>query len=129
MKSRFFYICLFSALIFIFSCDLKSGSKLTDKQKSKILKTIKSRLGNDPKKIARVDEYFNQFDDSKRDVVLHLFSIAFEYIDSKESEKESANKAALKSDFESKLKQLNYTVEDFERLTEEFDNFVDPKTK
>ncbi|WKC75713.1 hypothetical protein [Borreliella valaisiana] len=80
MRNKFFYICLFAALIF--SCNLGSGSKLTDEQKSEVLKTIKSKFGGDSKKIARVDEYLNKFDDSKRDVILQVFSIAFEYIES-----------------------------------------------
>ncbi|WKC81226.1 hypothetical protein QIA27_00330 (plasmid) [Borreliella tanukii] len=144
MGSRFFYIYLFSALIFLFSCSIflgvgdkkssevedkeKRSSKLTNEQKSEIIKTIKSKLGSDSQKIARVDEYFKKFDESKRDVVLQVFSIGFKYIESKEAEKESANKSALESDFKSKLKELNYTQEEFEKLVDEFNNFVEPKT-
>ncbi len=61
-----------------------------------------------------------------------MFSAGFDYINSKESEpKESANRRAnldaLKSNFESKLKQLNYTEEDFNKLVDDFNEFVDPK--
>ncbi|WKC79395.1 hypothetical protein [Borreliella tanukii] len=145
MGSRFFYIYLFSALIFLFSCSIflgvgdkkssevedkeKRSSKLTNEQRSEIIKTIKSKLGSDDsQKIARVDEYFKKFDDSKRDVVLQVFSIGFKYIEAKEAEKESANKSALESDFKSKLKEFNYTQEEFNKLIDEFNNFVDPKT-
>ncbi|SCW38519.1 hypothetical protein SAMN02983004_00875 [Borreliella japonica] len=136
MRNRFFFMYLFSALIFLISCSAFSGAKdrevsnLTDEQRLKIINTIKSKLGGDSKKIARVDKYFYRFSDSKRDVILQLFSIGFEYINSKESQPtESENRKsdldALKSDFESKLKQLNYTAEDFEKLSDEFNKFVE----
>ncbi len=62
---------------------------------------------------------------------MKVFSIGFKYINDKESEptdsaNRSANLAALKSDFESKLKKLNYTQQDFEKLAEEFGKFIDP---
>ncbi|WP_215537536.1 hypothetical protein [Borreliella bavariensis] len=137
MRRRFFYIYLSLALIFMFSCSALSGAKgtegsnLTDKQRLEILNNIKSHLGGDSEKIAKVDKYFEQFNDSKRDVVLQVFSIGFKYINDKESEpKDSANRsanlAALKSDFESKLKKLNYTEQDFEKLADEFVKFIDP---
>ncbi|WP_233709486.1 hypothetical protein [Borreliella bavariensis] len=120
----------------MFSCFLSGakgaeGSNLTDKQRLEILNNIKSHLGGDSEKIAKVDKYFEQFNDSKRDVVLQVFSIGFKYINDKESEpKDSANRsanlAALKSDFESKLKKLNYTEQDFEKLADEFGKFIDP---
>ncbi|WP_215539714.1 hypothetical protein [Borreliella bavariensis] len=137
MRRRFFYIYLSLALIFMFSCSALSGvkgaegSNLTDKQRLEILSNIKSHLGGDSEKIAKVDKYFEQFNDSKRDVVLQVFSIGFKYIKDKESEptdsaNRSANLAALKSDFESKLKKLNYTEQDFEKLADEFGKFIDP---
>lgn len=137
MRRRFFYIYLSPALIFMFNCSVFSGAKgaeessLTDKQRLEIVNNIKSHLGGDSEKIDRVDKYFEQFNDSKRDVVLKVFSIGFKYINDKESEptdsvNRSANLAALKSDFESKLKKLNYTQQDFEKLADEFGKFIDP---
>lgn len=137
MRRRFFYIYLSLVLIFMFSCSALSGAKgaegsnLTDKQRLEILNSIKSHLGSDSEKITKVDKYFEQFNDSKRDVILQVFSIGFKYITDKESEpKDSANRsanlAALKSDFESKLKKLNYTEQDFEKLADEFGKFIDP---
>ncbi|WPM06387.2 hypothetical protein QIA41_04660 (plasmid) [Borreliella sinica] len=135
MRSKIFFMYLCIALVFLFSCNVFSGaegkenSNLTDEQRLEIIKTLKSRLGGDSEKIAKVDKYFEQLSDSKRDIVLQLFSIGFEYINSKEStspdsENRKSELAALKSDFESKLKQLNYTEEDFNKLTEEFDKFI-----
>ncbi|WKC76633.1 hypothetical protein [Borreliella valaisiana] len=129
MRSKFFYICLFSALIliFIFSCNLGSGVKLTDAERSEVLKNVKDHYKGDPAKKSRVDEYFKQVGESKRDVILHLFSVGFKYVEAQENKK-TVDLKALESDFKSKLKQLNYTEEEFEKLVEEFDNFVDPKT-
>ncbi|AIJ30253.1 MULTISPECIES: hypothetical protein [Borreliella] len=129
MRSKCFYICLFPALIFIFSCNLGSGVKLTDSERSEVLKNVKDHYKGDPAKKSRVDEYFKQVGDSKRDVILNLFSVGFKYVEAKENKnKKPVDLKALESDFKSKLKQLNYTEEEFEKLVEEFDNFVDPKT-
>ncbi|ACN53324.1 hypothetical protein QIA25_00415 (plasmid) [Borreliella spielmanii] len=146
MRSRFFFVYLFSALFFLFSCNAfftgeeektledldKKREKLnfTDEQRLKVLDTIKSQLNSDSKKIARVDEYFRQLEDSKRDVILQVFSIGFEYISFKEaestkSENRKANLDALKIDFESKLKHFNYTEEDFDKLVEDFNKFIE----
>ncbi|AJY72845.1 hypothetical protein [Borreliella afzelii] len=143
MKNRFFFIYLSSALVFLFSCngfltlESKERSSFTDKQRISILETIKNHYNGDSEKIARVDKYFDRLEDSQKDVFLQLFSAGFDYINSKESEpkesepKESANRRAnldaLKSNFESKLKQLNYTEEDFNKLVDDFNEFVDPK--
>lgn len=138
MKNRFFFIYLSSALVFLFSCngfltlESKERSSFTDKQRISILETIKNHYNGDSEKIARVDKYFDRLEDSQKDVFLQLFSAGFDYINSKESEpKESANRRAnldaLKSNFESKLKQLNYTEEDFNKLVDDFNKFVDPK--
>lgn len=144
MKNRFFFIYLSSALVFLFSCngfltlESKERSSFTDKQRISILETIKNHYNGDSEKIARVDKYFDRLEDSQKDVFLQLFSAGFDYINSKESEpkesepKESANRRAnldaLKSNFESKLKQLNYTEEDFNKLVDDFNDFVDSKS-
>ncbi|WP_419250364.1 hypothetical protein [Borreliella afzelii] len=144
MKNRFFFIYLSSALVFLFSCngfltlESKERSSFTDKQRISILETIKNHYNGDSEKIARVDKYFDRLEDSQKDVFLQLFSAGFDYINSKESEpkesepKESANRRAnldaLKSNFESKLKQLNYTEEDFNKLVDDFNEFVDSKS-
>ncbi|AIK19195.1 hypothetical protein [Borreliella afzelii] len=133
MKNRFFFIYLSSALVFLFSCngfltlESKERSSLADKQRISILETIKNHYNGDSEKIARVDKYFDRLEDSQRDVVLQLFSAGFDYINSKESANRRANLDALKSNFESKLKQLNYTEEDFNKLVDDFNEFVDPK--
>ncbi|AJA90715.1 hypothetical protein OY14_04505 (plasmid) [Borreliella chilensis] len=131
MINRVFVMYLLSGLIFLFSCNLFvkpediEKSNFTDKQRLKALEAIKSQLNGDFKKIARVDKYFEQVGDSKRDVVLQLFLIGFEYIKVKESKDVSSNIDALKSDFESKLKQFNYTEDDFNSLVEEFTKFIE----
>ncbi|AAT93785.1 hypothetical protein BGA26 (plasmid) [Borreliella bavariensis PBi] len=108
----------------------KERSSFTDKQRISVLETIKNHYNGDSEKISRVDKYFDRLEDSQRDVVLQLFSAGFDYINAKESEptdsaNRSANLAALKSDFESKLKKLNYTEQDFEKLADDLNKFVE----
>ncbi|WP_424632649.1 hypothetical protein [Borreliella lusitaniae] len=139
MRKRFFSIHLFLVLIFLFSCngDINQAKKeLTKEERTEALKTIKSQFKGDPKKIARVDQYFEQKvkDPVKKDALLQVFSLGAKYqnkmedraknLKGKELDPGSPEVLDLRNEFISELKKFNYTEKDFNNLAEDFIKFV-----
>ncbi|WKC84911.1 hypothetical protein [Borreliella lusitaniae] len=139
MRKRFFSIYLFLVLIFLFSCngDINQAKKeLTKEERAQALKTLKSQFKGAPKKMARVDEYFEKKvkDPAQRDTLLQVFSLGAKYqkkmedraknLQVEELSPESPDVFDLRREFIAELKKFNYTENDFNAAGEDFLNFV-----
>ncbi|WKC84912.1 hypothetical protein [Borreliella lusitaniae] len=144
MRKRFFSIHLFLVLIFLFSCngDINQAVKeLTKEERAQALKTVKSQFKDDPKKMARVDEYFEKKikDPVERDALLQVIALGTEYENKvedivKKAKEEGKNLnpyspeiLALKNQFTDYLKKHNYTEKVFAKLGGDFLKFVNGK--
>ncbi|WNY69137.1 hypothetical protein [Borreliella lusitaniae] len=151
MRKRFFSIHLFLVLIFLFSCNgdinqavkelTKPKKELTKEERAQALKTVKSKFKDDPKKMARVDEYFEKKikDPAERDALLQVIALGTEYENKvedilKKAQAEGKNLnsyspeiLALKTQLTDDLKNHNYTEKLFTKLGGEFINFVNGK--